>query len=105
MENDPLCFLQVYPTWAKRSPDLAEAFQDWVRRARLYYGEVEAAAAIQGMDQYLEASSLEDRTAVLAELRRLHVMADPHRYSCLVSVHVHGIYNIALSTCFEERPC
>ncbi|KAK9858845.1 hypothetical protein WJX84_008325 [Apatococcus fuscideae] len=71
---------QVYPTWAKRSPDLAEAFQDWVRRARLYYGEVEAAAAIQGMDRFLEAASLEDRTAVLAELRRLHVMADPHRW-------------------------
>ena len=71
--------VQVYPTWAKRSPDLAEAFQDWVRRARLYYGEVEAAAAIQGMDRFLEAASLEDRTAVLAELRRLHVMADPHR--------------------------
>ena len=23
--------VQVYPTWAKRSPDLAEAFQDWVQ--------------------------------------------------------------------------
>lgn len=73
------CCIQVYPTWAKRSPDLAEAFQDWVRRARLYYAEVEAAAAIRQMDQYLEASSLDDKTAVLAELRRLHVMAEPHR--------------------------
>ena len=42
-------------------------------------GEVEAAAAVAKMDGFLEASSLEDRTAVLAELRRLHVMADPHR--------------------------
>ncbi|KAK9838784.1 hypothetical protein WJX74_003318 [Apatococcus lobatus] len=71
---------QVHPAWAKRSPNLAAAFQDWVRRARLYYGEVEAAKAIRDMDKYLEASSLEDRTAVLAELRRLHVMADPHRW-------------------------
>ena len=70
---------QVHPAWAKRSPELAEAFQDWVRRARLYYGEVEANKAIQDMDRYLGASSMEDRTAVLAELRRLHVMADPHR--------------------------
>lgn len=71
--------MQVHPSWAKRSPDLAVAFQAWVRRARLYYGEVEAAAAVRQMDEFLEASSLDDRTAVLAELRRLHVMADPHR--------------------------
>lgn len=75
----PTSLVQVHPAWAKRSPELAEAFQDWVRRARLYYGEVEAAKAIQDMDRYLEASSVDDRTAVLAELRRLHVMADPHR--------------------------